>query len=279
MTTHYTDRIARHFARLKRQTRGLVDWHLLHNPTNAPAPLTLTLDPAPEAVMPERHRQMMKAGGMLPGYPDVLTVTAALSLPYPYVWVMEYDVDFSGHWRRFFEAFADNDADLLTSSLLPLSQDPGWYFAPGVGTPEAVDPDARTRAFHPVMRMSRRMLEAYAEAVRDPAWHGHFEFVVPTVARHLGLKVEDIGGAGPFCPPERRGAFYANTPLHPHLSPGTFVWRPTSPHYFHERAKAFAVPDMLLHPVKVEGPAPPWRLSNALRVARATWFSPRRRPS
>src|SRR5215469_8764627 len=32
-------------------------------------------------------------------------------------WSIEYDVRFSGSWRTFFDAFDENDADLLTTSL------------------------------------------------------------------------------------------------------------------------------------------------------------------
>ena len=39
---------------------------------------------------------------------------------------MEYDVDFAGRWDDLFAPFADNDADLLTTTLMYRHQCPDW---------------------------------------------------------------------------------------------------------------------------------------------------------
>ncbi|MET3352974.1 hypothetical protein V5F34_05585 [Xanthobacter autotrophicus] len=257
ITTKSTDRIRAHFERVRQQTEGLVDWRLIHNPGNHVAPVEPCLDPPPEAVLPERLRQLDENGGLVPGYVDVLTVAAAWPLPHDHTWVMEFDVDYTGDWRALFERFAANDADLLTTTLVPLADDPDWYFNETALAPAHVDPACRMRSFNPLMRMSRRFMEAYAAEVRDPGWQGHFEYLLPTVARHLGLKIEDMGGDGPFCPPERRGRLYSNTPLDPNLVPGTFVYRPWRPDYFAERPQDFPQGDWLIHPVKPDTPQPP----------------------
>ena len=256
ITTECTDRIRAHFERVRRQTEGLVDWRLVHNPCNHVDPVEPRLDPPPHEVLFERLRQLDENGGLVPGHVDVLIMAAAWPLPHDHTWVMEFDVDYSGDWRTLFERFAANDADLLTTTLLPLADDPDWYFMDTALAPACVDPACRTRSFNPLMRMSRRFMEAYVAEVRDPGWQGHCEYLFPTIALHRGLKIEDMGGEGPFCPPERRGALYSNTPLHPHLIPGTFVYRPWRLDYFTERPQDFPKADWLYHPVKPHAPPP-----------------------
>lgn len=274
LTTRRTDRIMAHFERLRRETEGLVDWQVVLNPGNRATPVLPHLDPSPADVMPERLRQLEASGGLVPGYVDVLTLTLAWALPHPYTWVMEFDVDYSGHWRTLFERFAANEADLLTTTLLPLADDPEWYFHFSARAPADVDPFCRMRSFNPLMRISQRFVQGYVATVRDPQWQGHFEYTLPTVARHLGLRIEDMGGEGPFCPPERRGTLYSNTPLHPNLVPGTFIYRPWRPAYFAESPGDFPERDRLFHPVKpdepvkVHVPPPPPRRSLPRRLWR-----------
>lgn len=102
------------------------------------------------------------------------------------------------------------------------------------------------------MRMSRRFAQGYCDVVNGGGWSGHWEFVLPTVAHHLGLVLEDIGGDGRWCPPERRGRFYTSDPADHMLRRSSFRWRPPYPAYFHEAelAPATAEPGRLVHPVK-----------------------------
>lgn len=190
---------------------------------------------------------MLRNGGVQNGYMDVVIVPRALELDAPFVWAMEYDVDYSGDWRRFFEQFTASNADLLTSTITSREETPLWWHWRTARSPS---PHENYRAFHPVMRLSRRFLEAYAARMGTPGWEGHYEYILPTFAAATGLTLEDLGGTSRFCPAERKGLNYRNTPGNRKLSPGTFVWRPALPFYFHERPELFLQPDMLHHPVK-----------------------------
>ena len=248
-------RIERHFDRLVRQTEGLVHWCHAHDSGDQ------RLRSAD--AMPHRHARMIRNGGVQGGYMDVVIIPRALELQAPFVWAMEYDVDYSGDWRDFFGQFDDCDADLLTSTIVSPREDPNWRYWHTGRSPYPTGRRDDHRAFNPVMRLSRRFLEAYAASLRAPGWEGHYEYTLPTFALTEGFTLEDIGGSLRFCPPERQGRNYWNTPTHRSLSPGTFVWRPSLPFYFHEKPELFERPDMLHHPVKPAvsnwESARPWR--------------------
>lgn len=248
-------RIERHFDRLVKQTEGLVHWRHAHDSGDHQR--------LPSAdSMPHRHARMIRNGGVQGGYMDVVIVPRALEAQAPFVWAMEYDVDYSGNWRDFFSQFGDCGADLLTSTIVSTGEDPDWRYWHTGRSPYALDRRDHHRAFHPVMRLSRRFLEAYAASLGTPGWEGHYEYTLPTFAIAEGFTMEDIGGALRYCPPERKGRNYCNTPTDRSLSPGTFVWRPALPFYFHEKPELFNRPNMLHHPVKPAvsnwEAAPPW---------------------
>ncbi len=244
-------RIDRHFERLVRETSGLVDWHLVQDDTEDRRNLRLAY-PLAAVRMPHRHARMVRNGGVTGGYMDLVIFPHALELQTPFVWAMEYDVDYSGDWRRFFGQFAANNADLLTSTIVSMRETPRWWHWYTARSP-APHRDAY-RAFNPIMRLSRRFLEAYAAEVGAPGWEGHYEYIVPTFALAGGFTIEDIGGTLGFCPAERKGRNYCNTPADKRLSPGTLVWRPSVPAYFHEEPGRFPQQDMLYHPVKPSVP-------------------------
>jgi hypothetical protein len=248
-------RIDRHFDRLVRQTEGLVEWHPAHDSADQHMRSADS--------MPHRHARMIRNGGVQGGYMDVVIVPRALDLHAPFVWAVEYDVDYSGDWRDFFSQFRDCQADLLTSTIVSAREDPDWRYWRTGRSPYALPPCDGHRAFHPVMRLSRRFLDAYATSLGTPGWEGHYEYTLPTFAIAEGFTIEDIGGALSYCPPDRQGRNYCNTPTDRSLSPGTFVWRPSLPFYFHEKPEIFERPDMLHHPVKPAvsnwEAARPWR--------------------
>ena len=72
-----------------------------------------------------------------------------------------------------------------------------------------------------------------------------------SVCKTKGLKIEDLGSSGRYTPKRWLGQHYSNTPLNPHLSPGTFVFRPA----FRDDAVSLeglkrAGRPMLWHPIK-----------------------------
>jgi len=207
--------------------------------------------PHPGIVMPQRfataRRHGQVAGGV--GMMDIAIMPRVLAAPHDFVWALEYDVDYSGHWADMFGRFARNRADVLTTTLLARTDAADWWHWPAARAPAAVKPTDWHRSFNPAMRLSRRFAEAYVAMTRSPAWDGHYEFTIPTVARHLGLCIEELAHAGA---PRRRcePPLYHNTPTEPDIGPGTFIWRPARSAYFHERPEDFPERNRLYHPVK-----------------------------
>lgn len=260
------DRIVAHFDRLRRQSDSFVDWRFVPNRETIQ---DIASRPSRDLSRLGRARvsEGLAHGRLQMGYLDVLLVPLALSTRRRQVWICEYDVDYAGDWKDFFAQFARDRTDLLATTLNPHDRDPAWAFWPSAIKPPTVPDPARMRAFLPLFRTSRVMLKAYCRALSTGDWAGHYEFLFPTIARAAGLTMEDIGGEGPFTPPTRYGINYLNTPDHPHLTPGTFVWRPSRNGYFHERPDGFELRDMLYHPVKPD-----------IREWRAQDFQPAARP-
>jgi len=243
------DRIQAHFDRLRRETEEIIDWQLAYNPWTLSDLIAgrgeFKIDPASVRV-----RQAIDNGRLPMGYMDVVLFPLVKSANREFVWVLEYDVDFAGRWLDFFQQFSSNGADLLTTTLNTRRRDPRWAFW---STANGPCPKSRhTRGFLPIMRVSRRLVDTYEQALSTGEWSGHYEFLVPTIARVHGLRTEDIGGNGPFVPWRRRRRNYLNVAKDPYLSPGTFVWRPSMMAYFHEDDTAFTQRDMLYHPIKAD---------------------------
>lgn len=164
-------------------------------------------------------------------------------------WSIEYDVRFTGSWQTLFDAFEDNDADLLTTSLRTAITHPDWVIWPTLRQPPS---DARPLAenericgFMPVWRASRRAMEVMDRSYRE-GWTGHSEVTWPTLLNRAGLRVEDIGGNGEFVAPANRGRFYTNNPITWNLAPGSFVYKPA-------KHGTWGYRDRLWHPVKPVG--------------------------
>ena len=245
-------RIDRAFLRLVAETATLVDWYFVHNPTPGAHPETRFRHPDPGVVMPGRYGAMLAHGGVQDGYLDTLIIPCVLGLEARQVWCLEYDVDYSGRWSDFFAELAEDDADLLTSTVTTRAETPDWSKWPRASAPGWVDRAQHVRGFHPVLRLSRAFAEEYALMMADEDWQGHYEFTLPTAALASGARLADLGGHGSFTPPQRRGRIYTNNPDDYRLHPGSFVWRPSRPHYFHEEPSGSEQPGLLHHPVKAD---------------------------
>lgn len=165
---------------------------------------------------------------------------------YEYYWVVEYDVWFSGNWSQLFSYFENNDADLLTTTLVRRPELADWHLWEGVEIPgKSLETRDYIRAFFPICRLSRRAVQQldadYRQGVR-----GHHEGVIATLLNAAGMRLEDIGGEGEFVDPANVNRFYWNRRLRWELSPGTFVYRPVLERPGRE-------PNMLWHPVKPAG--------------------------
>ncbi|WP_156383837.1 hypothetical protein [Methylobacterium sp. Leaf456] len=84
---------------------------------------------------------------------------------------------------------------------------------------------------------------------------------MPTVAIHLGLQVEDIGGTGRCCPELRRGKNDNNNIGRPKRNRGSFISRPVRARYFYESPQGFEQKDLLNHPVKAD--VAPWEIERS----------------
>jgi hypothetical protein len=143
---------------------------------------------------------------------------------YDFYWVVEYDVRYTGHWSTFFDELRSSGADYLGTTIQDYEENPHWvWWHTLVNAPTGKL--RRVRCFSPFCRLSNGALSAIDQWYRDGG-AGHYEMTWTSVCKTKGLRIEDIGGRGRYTPERGRGQHYANTPLKPSLSPGTFVWRP-----------------------------------------------------
>jgi hypothetical protein len=193
---------------------------------------------------------------------DTVIMPRVLAAAHEFVWAVEFDVDYSGRWSDMFRRFAANRADVLTTTLVARARCPDWHHWGVSRAPAGVPQAGWLRSFNPIMRLSRRFARGYVAAVESGAWGGHYEFTIPSIARHLGFRIEDLARARPglggamlsrSLPKRGRPPLYENTPEDLCLGPGTFIFRPARPAYFHERPDGFAEADRLYHPVKPGG--------------------------
>ena len=196
------------------------------------------------------------------GHTDLITMHHWRAHPeYDRYWAVEYDVRYSGPWRRFFAAFEKDDSDLLAPLLRRRRDAPEWANWPSLTAPDGSPPsdEHAISGFMPIFRASGRLMRAMDESYRE-GWGGHIECSFATVAAVRGFRVTDFGGDGEFTPERYRGRFYSGTARDVYHAPGTLVFKPT---FFRTGSR----PDMLWHPVK-----PFWlgvELRQDLRGARA----------
>jgi hypothetical protein len=243
-------RIRHHFERLVEESGSLVSWHFVLSRAPFPHPEVPFDYPDPAAMMPTRYVAMTEHGGVQGGYLDTLLVPVLSGLDADQLWLCEYDVDFAGRWDELFDRVSDRHADLLTTTLMYRHQQPQWPWWRTAASPLDIPPERWVRSLNPLLRLNRHVLEAYVRAVADPRWQGHYEFILPTVAKQAGLRVEDLGGEGSFVPPGRERSVYIGKSPRGRPPDLTFGFRPTRHHYFHEDPEAFPHSGLLYHPVK-----------------------------
>lgn len=207
-----------------------------------------------EAHFPRRYAEFIGRDATSPwGYVDLAWLTVFLSkelAAYQRFWLVEYDVDFSGDWGRFFAAAAGYDGDLLTARVRPLSLDRGFWYASSFRQPGLAVEDPLI-AFMPISRLSRPMIEHYRQTVMEPGWGGHFEILLPSIAAHGGFVVADLGGSGPYVPPDRLNLYYQGALEDRGIEWSTHGYRPPRGYrYFAEAPGRFREPNHIYHPIK-----------------------------
>jgi hypothetical protein len=250
LTHQRTPRIHRHFQRLVEESGHLVTWHFVFNPDTGARPKAPFAYEDPAQVLASRYDAMLRNGGVQGGYLDTLLIPVLRPLPADHLWVIEYDVDYAGRWDDLFGQFADNDSDLLTTTLMYRAEQPRWPHWQTARAPSWVSEDGWACSLNPLMRVSRRLLNTYAVAMADEEWQGHYEFTLATSALVSGARVEDLGGAGSFTPPDRVSRNYVGKVPGGQDEELTFAFRPVRTHYFHETPETFQRPGMIYHPVK-----------------------------
>ena len=251
--THFFDRWAE---RAFRALRAGVPAHyefvvLMHLPPGAAVPERVLRYPHHVVRTPELRAlpYPAKVGGegwnlWHAGHTDLITMHYWRAHPeHDRYWAIEYDVRYSGPWRRFFAAFEDDTSDLLAPMICPRRDFPEWLFWPSLVSPgEPPDDEKALSSFMPVYRASGRLMQEMDAAYRE-GWGGHLECSLATIAAVRGLEVSDLGGDGEFTPERYRGRFYSGTARDKYRAPGTLVFKPT---FFRTGSR----PDMLWHPVK-----------------------------
>ncbi len=185
---------------------------------------------------------------LVPGSNHFPLLKFYLSHPnYDYYWCIEEDVDFSGNWRDFFEAFSSVEDDFISSHIRRYQDEPEWPWWPALAHPYFVIPqEQRIRSFNHIYRISRRALEMLHKALLSK-WCGHHEVLIPTLLYEGGLSVSDFGGKGEFVPEGFENRFYVENTPNPKgiLSDGTMRWRPVF-------EKTGDKENKLYHPVKLK---------------------------
>jgi hypothetical protein len=117
VTSRDEPRIKAHFRRLQKQTEGLLDLSYVLNRSDLPEPECGLSYVSPNKIMPRRMQRMLENGGIYGGSVDLLFVPLALALKNEFVWIIEYDVDFSGDWRDFFRQFETDRSESRSPSI------------------------------------------------------------------------------------------------------------------------------------------------------------------
>lgn len=163
---------------------------------------------------------------------------------YPYYWLIEYDVRFTGNWRVLFSAFERIEADFIAAHIYTHADEPRWNRWELLHPRQEIEIEKRLRCFHPICRFSKPALEYICTAHED-GWHGHSEVLLPSLLDKNGFSIVDFGGSGNFVPPGMKSRFYIDSLPDEKglLDTGTLRYRP-----------AFVWPGLrrnrLYHPVK-----------------------------
>ena len=208
----------------------------------SPEPLVVTSE-ALEQALPYPCKNLQHPGTLWPNNIDLPLMKVFADEPgYDRYWVIEYDVRFSGRWPDFFSHFEANQSDLLGMTIFDHAFRPSWGHWGTFRAPVEIPLPQRVRATLSFYRLSNRALRVLDAAYREGA-SGHYEVAIPTILKHAGLAIEDIGGDGAYVKPGETNRFYTNSPETPGLAPGTFVLHP-------EGMIKEPLPNMLWNPVK-----------------------------
>lgn len=172
------------------------------------------------------------AGSLIPGSNHFPLLQFYLEHPgYDYYWVIEDDVRFNGHWKDFFDSFAQADHDFISCHVRRHTEEPGWGWWNTLIHPDIEIPlTERVRSFNPIYRLSKKALQFLHQSLSD-CWIGHHEVLIPTLLLRAGFSLLDFGGTGHFVPQHLENRFYTSGTINDgkDLSEGTMRYRPAWP--------------------------------------------------
>jgi len=214
IVTHKFDpAVCRHIERVGSELRRDYKFLVYYDVTSAPD-FRLTIDecqtlPFDFAKIRPKFPLLAQAkiapGNQYTAYIDLLHLFPEIK----YFWFVEYDVRFSGNWRVLVDICNQSRADMLGVHIRTREEIPDWDWWPSIRN--EFDPGRQlpgVRAFGWVSRLSRDALELIAKRCVEEGWTGHMEALLPSLLCDAGMRIEEIGGRGPFTPKERRGLYY-----------------------------------------------------------------------
>lgn len=206
------------------------------------------------SLLPEKLGvQVLDKEHILPGSTHLAVIEFFLHHPtYDFYWFIEYDVDYTGDWKKFFSYFGqDTNSDLLAPHIRCITEEPLWYWWMHSSRQISKFPQ-RLRAFLPIYRMSARMVHGLQDSLRHTQLRAHHEESIPTIAKANGMILRDFGGHGRYVHPCDVNAHYIEGLDNKagRMLNGSFRYRPEiSPH------TEIIPQDTLIHPVKRQFPA------------------------
>lgn len=202
-----------------------------------------------------------KPGKIVPGsghYPALAFVR--LRSDVERVVMVEYDVEFAGHWGDFLDAVLASGPDFASLHFRTYADRPEFHFWPSVEPSDAdrewaSDTANLRRSFNPVYVVSREAL-GLIDRAHKAGWHAHYEILLATILARENARLVDLAELG-FC----LGTVQDPLPDVSDDERATVRWRPPVGTDEFERRSTGAT---LFHPVK-----DPWFYDGAriVRVA------------
>lgn len=131
-----------------------------------------------------------------------------------YLWLIDQQVFLGEKEESFLQAMAESEADFLATEIRTRRDDPDWHWWSTLNHQHQPSNDPNdVAALLPLCRFSRKAAKAVVDGWAA-GWQGFEEALIPTLIARAGLRIEEIGGDGPFTPEERRGQWYDGDTWH-----------------------------------------------------------------
>lgn len=203
LTHVWADVVASRFERLWRETQGVVDCFAVvqaDDPAVAARWQTFLASIGAQSAYSSFNSQQLPAQLGL-RYFGMRQVWSNTHFPllhfsrthrYEHYWQVEFDAEYRGSWRSFFEAYKETDASLLGAHFMNWVDCPEWFWWVSITPPQPVFPmEQLYKAFLAVFRISATAIEHTIQAQRE-GWMGHHEAVIPTILLQRGHRLEDL---------------------------------------------------------------------------------------